>query len=289
MNITKLTATFGVQIEGVKLGKLSHQEFADIKAAWHKHRGLIAFKQAFVTDDELLAFSRLLGALDSPPNQEHGRQSPVGYPEIYVVSNVKDNAGKPIGALGDGEAVWHTDMSYELMPPLASMLTALEIPDAGGDTWFCDMSGIYQDLPVPLQQRLASLQIKHDGTYNSGGYLRAGVAVTDDPVTAPGTLHPAVIVIPETQTPALYLGRRRMAYVAGLSREDSEELLNTLWAYTSQEHRVYKHQWQVGDLVLWDNRCTMHRRDSFPATQRRVMHRTQISGQSRPRIYSPGA
>ena len=285
MKITPLSPHFGVQIEDVALGKLSDSEFAQIKAAWHAHRGLVAFTRAFVSDDDLLVFSKRLGKLDSPPNQEHGRQSPKGYPQIYVVSNVKDDAGKPIGALGDGEAVWHTDMSYEAMPPLASMLTALEIPNTGGSTWFCDMIGIYQDLPQELRERLLGLQIKHDGTYNSGGYLRAGVTATEDPTVAPGTLHPAVTLLPEMQAAALYLGRRRMAYVSGLSRADSEALLDTLWQHTEQSARIYKHQWQLGDLVLWDNRCTMHRRDPFPADQRRVMHRTQVAGQMRPQAY----
>ena len=286
MQVTPLTPQFGAAITGVQLGNLDDAQFSAIKQAWHQHRGLLAFPQQHVSDDGLLVFSRRLGQLDSPPNQENGRQSPEGYPEIYVVSNVKDNVGRPIGALGDGEAVWHTDMSYETSPPLASMLTAREIPASGGDTWFCDMTGICEDLPAALRQRIARLQVKHDGTYNSGGYLRAGVAANDNPVTAPGTLHPAITRIPETGDAALYLGRRRMAYIAGLSREDSEALLNELWTYTNNEARIYKHHWQVGDLVLWDNRTTMHRRDPFPATERRIMHRTQIKGQSAPVAYA---
>lgn len=286
MHITPLTPRFGAAINGVRLGSLSDAEFAEIKHAWHQHRGLLAFPEQHLSDDDLLTFSRRIGRLDPPPNQENGRQSPEGYPDIYVVSNVKDKAGRPIGALGDGEAVWHTDMSYESSPPLASMLTAREIPAAGGDTWFCDMIGAFEDLPADLKRRIATLQVKHDGTYNSGGYLRAGVAATDDPVTAPGTLHPAVTRIPETGEAALYLGRRRMAYISGLSRPDSEALLDALWAYPAAEHRIYKHKWQVGDLVLWDNRTTMHRRDPFPPTERRIMHRTQIKAEAAPLAYT---
>ena len=286
MHITPLTPRFGAAITGVSLGTLDDAQFAAIKRAWHQHRGLLAFPQQHISDDGLLAFSRRIGRLDPPPNQENGRQSPEGYPDIYVVSNVKDQAGRPIGALGDGEAVWHTDMSYESSPPLASMLTAREIPASGGDTWFSDMIGAFEDLPADLKRRIATLQVKHDGTYNSGGYLRAGVAPTDDPVTAPGTLHPAVTRIPETGEAALYLGRRRMAYISGLSRADSEALLDELWTYPAAEHRIYKHQWQIGDLVLWDNRTTMHRRDPFPPTERRIMHRTQIKGIAAPAAYA---
>ncbi len=285
MQVQRLTSEFGAAVTGVHLGKLDDAGFAAIKQVWHAHRGLIAFPKAQLSDEDLLAFSRRIGQLDLPPNQERGRQSADGYPEIYVVSNVKDDSGQPIGALGDGEAVWHTDMSYEVNPPLASMLTAREIPASGGSTWFCDMIGAYADMPDTLKQRIAKLKIKHDGTYNSGGLLRAGVTPTDDPVTAPGTLHPAVIRIPEINELALYLGRRRMSYASGLSLADSEVLLDELWQFPVAPHRIYKHNWQIGDLVVWDNRTTMHRRDAFPAEERRRMHRTQIKGEAAPPAF----
>lgn len=287
MQVIRLTPQFGVAITDVNLGKISDAEFAEIKRVWHAHRGLMAFPKQHISDDDLLMFSRRIGQLDSPPNQENGRQSPEGYPDIYVVSNVKDDAGKPIGALGDGEAVWHTDMSYEAKPPLASMLTARELPaSGGGDTWFCDMIGVLDDMPEALKARIAKLQVKHDGTYNSGGYVRAGVTPTGDPVTAPGRLHPAVVRIPETGDAALYLGRRRMSYIGGLTLTESEALLDELWKYPNADHRIYRHQWQIGDLVVWDNRTTMHRRDPFSPTDRRIMHRTQIKGVVAPAAYA---
>ncbi len=285
MQVARLTPHFGAAVIGIKLGELDDAQFAALKQVWHQHRGLLAFPQQNISDDGLLVFSRRIGQLDSPPNQENGRQSPAGYPDIYVVSNVKDDVGRPIGALGDGEAVWHTDMSYESKPPLASMLTAREIPASGGDTWFCDMAGAYEDLPPALKQRIATLQVKHDGTYNSGGFVRAGVTPIDNPALAPGRLHPAVVRIPETGEAVLYLGRRRMSFISGLSLADSEALLNELWKYPAAEHRIYKHKWQIGDLVLWDNRTTMHRRDPFPANERRIMHRTQIKGAVAPAAF----
>src|SRR6185503_766842 len=136
-----------------------------------------------------------------------------------------DTNGDPIGALGNGEAVWHTDMSYLDMPPDASMLYALEIPPAGGNTWFCGMQAACDALPDDLRKRLGNRRVKHDGTYNSGGYLRQGVTPTDDPREAPGTVHPLVCRHPETGRPHLYLGRRRNAYIEGLSLPDSEALL----------------------------------------------------------------
>ena len=181
-----------------------------------------------------------------------------------------------MGSLGAGEAVWHTDMSYLPDPPKASVLYAIEVPEHGGDTSFCSMSAAWAHLPDRLRQRAAGLRVKHDGTYNSGGYVRQGVTPTGDPRSSPGTVHPLVSVHAETGRPGLYLGRRRNAYIEGLSLDDSETLLDEIWAEATRASHTWTHQWRVGDLVLWDNRCTMHRRDAFDPTARRVMHRTQI-------------
>ncbi len=186
----------------------------------------------------------------------------------------------PIGSLGSGEAVWHTDMSYLPDPPKASALYALEVPATGGDTSFCSMYAAWDELPGPLQRRVEALRVKHDGTYNSGGYVRQGVTPTGDPRTSPGTIHPLVCVHPETGRRALYLGRRRNAYIDGLSLDDSNTLLDEIWAYGTRDSLTWRHRWEAGDLVLWDNRCTMHRRDAFDPAARRLMHRTQIKGDS---------
>jgi len=274
------TRSLGAEIRGVNLAQVTPSQIEAIKAAWYRHDVLV-FRGQRLADDDLLAFSRHFGALDSPPNQGAGRKSPSGYPEVYVVSNVRDAQGEPIGALGDGEAAWHTDMSYAPHPPDASMLYALEIPSVGGDTCFCSMKAALAALPAALLARVKSLDIKHDGTYDSGGNLRRGLTATDDPRHSPGTPHPIVIQHPVSGDRGLYLGRRRNAYVMGLELDASERLLDELWAQV--ESLVYRHRWAVGDLVLWDNRTTMHRRDAFDPAARRVMHRTQIKGSGAPR------
>ena len=273
----------GAEVRGIDLARVSRPEVEAIKQAWYRHDVLL-FRDQRLTDEDLLAFSRNFGTLDAPPNQGAGRKSPVGYPEVYVVSNVVDNRGEPIGALGDGEAAWHTDMSYAPQPPDASMLYALEIPPQGGDTCFASMTAALARMPASLVERISSLDIKHDGTYDSGGNLRKGLKSSSNPRTSVGTPHPAVIEHPVSGRKALYLGRRRNAYVMGLELSESERLLDELWGYV--ETAVYRHRWAVGDLVLWDNRTTMHRRDAFDPRSRRVMHRTQIRGSSAPRRAS---
>lgn len=274
------TGTVGAEVKGVDLARVGHEDIQAIKSAWYRHDVLI-FRDQALTDDHLLAFSRHFGELDPPPNQGAGRKSPPGYPDIYVVSNVRDEKGEPIGALGDGEALWHTDMSYVPRPPDASMLYALEIPSRGGDTCFCSMKAALAKMPRELVERIKPLDVKHDGTYDSGGYLRKGAAPSDDPRASAGAVHPLIIEHPVSRQRALYLGRRRNAYVIGLDLEASERLLDQVWSYV--DACVYRHRWAPGDLVLWDNRTTMHRRDAFDAASRRIMHRTQIQGSSAPR------
>ena len=274
-------AVLGAEVRLGDLRGLDDVGFADVVEAWHERSVLLVRDQA-LCDHDLSAFSRRFGDLDWAPVQENGRRFVEGMPEIYIVSNVKVN-GEAIGSLGDGEAAWHTDMSYLDIPPKASMLYALEVPPSGGNTSFCCMYSIYEALPAALKARIDGLKIKHDGTYNSGGYLRLGVTPTDDPRTSPGALHPLVCTHPDTGRRVLYLGRRRNAYIVGFDLAASEALLDELWSYAERAEFAWEHVWHVGDLVLWDNRCTMHRRDAFDPSARRIMHRTQIKGDTRPR------
>lgn len=277
----ELTPIVGAEMLDADLREISVAARESIRNSFAK-RGVLLFRDQKISDDDLLDFSRGLGDLDPPPNQENGRLSPPGYPDIYVVSNVLDSAGAPIGALGSGEAVWHTDMSYLDVPPFASMLFALEIPESGGNTWLCSMVEAARHLPDHLRNAIVGRRIKHDGTYNSGGFVRKGVTPTDDPHKAPGAWHPSLCVHPDTGEEMLYLGRRRNSHVEGYDADRSSKLLDELWAHATQPRFCYEHHWRVGDLLLWDNRSTMHRRDPFDNSMRRLMHRTQIKGKSAP-------
>src|SRR5580658_9649234 len=240
----------GAEIRRVNLRAISGADFAAIQKAWNDHSVLL-FRDQQLTDEDLIAFSRRFGGLDLAPIQETGRRFVEGYPEIYIVSNVIVN-GQPIGSLGAGEATWHTDMSYLEHPPKASMLYALEVPSSGGDTHFCGMYHAYDSLPDPLKRRIEGRALKHDGTYNSGGFVRQGVTAVNDPMTSPGAYHPLACTHPETKRRALYLGRRRNAYIQGLPLADSEALLDELWSIATREEFAWHNQWQVGDVVLWD-------------------------------------
>jgi taurine dioxygenase len=275
LQLEPLAPALGAEVREIDLSAaLSDETAAAIRAAWLENLVLV-FRGQQLSAAALVAFSRRFGDLDSVPGWEPF--SPEGFPEILTVSNVSQN-DTAIGVLGDGEAAWHTDMSYLDQPPPASLLHSLEIPAEGGDTWFMNMYAALDGMPAELRQEIAGNTLNHDSSYDSSGKLRSTHAVVGDVSQAPGARHPIVRVHPETGRHALYLGRRLNAYVVGEAVAESEALLDRLWAHCDQEKFTYRHRWRPGDLVMWDNRCTMHRRDPFDPAARRIMHRTQIKG-----------
>ncbi len=269
-------ASLGADIVGVDLSQpIDAATFRAIEAAWHQHL-VLRFRGQQLDDPGLLRFARMFGELDKAPiHAKKEVEDP--FPEITVMSNIKVD-GKSIGNLGHYEAVWHTDMSYNDVTPIGSVLYALEVPPAGGDTGFCNMYAAFETLPAAMQRAIAGRQCKHDSSRNSAGELRKGFKEVTDPREAPGAIHPLIRTHPSTRRNALFLGRRPNAYIIGLSLDESEDLLDKLWAHASQEHFAWYQQWKVGDLLIWDNRCAMHRRDAFDPDSRRLMHRTQIRG-----------
>ncbi len=270
-----------MEATGFDLSDLSDEDREFILDAFGAHSALL-FRDQTLSNAELASFSRLFGELDVAPDNQRNKAVP-GMPEVYVVSNIKGDDGKPIGSLGAGEAIWHADMSNRENPPYATLLYAVEVPPSGGDTWVAGMFAALEDMPDNLRTKIEGRFIKHDGTYNSGGYVRKGEEASDDPLTCAGTLHPAICAHHATGKPVLYLGRRRNAYVDGLALEDSESLLDALWAHATSHDYCYAHRWRKGDLLMWDNRSTLHRRDEFDPEHRRLMHRTQIRAKATPR------
>ena len=276
-------------IEGVDLSKsLDAASLASIVEAWSEHL-VLRFRGQKLSDPDLERFSAMLGPLDKAPTYSKGVRTDVGSDFVTVISNVVVN-GVAIGDLGNAEALWHTDMSYNETPPMASALYSLEIPPVGGETGFCNMYQAWETLPQDLRQRISGRMCVHDSSTNSVGGLRGGYEAVNDVTKTPGARHPMVITHPVTKRECLFLGRRRNAYIVGLPINESEELLDAVWAHTTKKELSWYQEWQVGDLILWDNRCVMHRRDDFDPNSRRIMHRTQIAG-SKPygRVLAPTA
>ncbi len=280
-------APLGADIEGIDLaGALGPEAVAAIKRAWGEHL-VLRFRGQRLGDEDLMRFSRQFGELDWAPiaaarvkvpgEDRTIEAAPEGRQYVMVISNVIEN-GQAIGQLGAYEAIWHTDMSYIPEPPSASALYAIEVPPSGGDTGFCNMYLAYESLTPDLRRRIDGRVCRHDASRNSAGELRRGFVDMPDPSRTVGAEHPIVRTHPVTGRKALFLGRRRNAYIPGLKRADSEALLDALWAHATKPEFAWYQQWRKGDLILWDNRAVMHRRDAFDPATRRVMHRTQIKG-----------
>ena len=274
MKVTKLAEALGAEIGGVDLTRLDERKFTAVRAAWLEHL-VLRFRDQSLSDPQLKAFSARFGELDPPGPNPYGKPFLPDHPEMNVISNIKVD-GMPIGGLGDGEAIWHADMTYVEQPPMAAILHALQVPASGGDTYWANMYLAYETLPDVLKERIADRRAVHDATYNSAGLRRKGYAEVTDARKAPGARHPLVRVHPETGRKTLFLGRRRNSYIEGLELAESERLLDELWAHATQPRFTFRQQWRVGDVILWDNRCTLHRRDAFDPSALRLLHRTQI-------------
>jgi taurine dioxygenase len=262
-------AALAADIEGIDLsGPLDEATFGAIERAWAEHL-VLRFGGQKLSDDDLMRFSRRFGELDWAPvaaarvklpgEDRYIEVAPEGRQYVMVISNVIED-GRPIGQLGAYEAIWHTDMSYIDEPPCASALYALET------------------LPAELRRQVEGRACRHDASRNSAGELRRGFVDAPDPSRSVGAEHPIIRTHPVTGRKALFLGRRRNAYIVGLTLEDSEAMLDALWAHCTKPEFAWYQQWRAGDLILWDNRCVMHRRDAFDPATRRIMHRTQIKG-----------
>lgn len=267
----------GADIIGIDLGaQISQNQVDTIKAAWYKH-SVLRFRGQDLNDDSLVTFTKTLGTIDKAPPRSNSKRIPgAAGDHVLIISNVKEN-GESIGELGDGEAFWHQDMTYMENPPVGAFLYAVELPPEGGNTEFCDLIHAYESLPQPLQNRVNELTCIHDITLDSSGQPRKGHTVTVDPTQAKGPTHPLVKTHPRSGRKHLYLGRRPNAFIPELTLQESEELLDTLWTHCNESAMRWTQVWQPGDLILWDNRSTLHRRDKFGPEYRRILHRTQLA------------
>ena len=279
MKLIKSVKSLGGEIIGLDISnKLTQDQINFINQSWDE-RFVLVFRKQNLDDHKLMNFSKYFGELDPPGPNPYGITFLPEFPEINVISNVKNEHGTPIGNLGDGEAVWHADMTYLQLPPKAGILYALEVPENQGNTHFANMELAYSELPNRLKDKIDGKILIHDSAHNSAGMLRKGYSEVDNPSDTPGARHPMVITDKNTDNKLLFLGRRPHAYIIGLELEESENLLNEIWEHATQEKFTWTQKWEKGDLLMWKNLNVLHKRDAFDPNTRRVMHRTQIKGE----------
>ena len=280
IQVNPLSPGFAAEVSGVDAGRLSDGEFSELRKAWLEF-GVLRLRGQRLSDDELQAFSARFGPLEEIPlgRMPAAARAKIGNRYVTSISNILVD-GKPIGGLGNAEARWHSDMTYNERPPPASILLGIEIPATGGDTFFANQYAALEALPQPLRRRIEGLTIKHDAAHTSVGQLRPGFEPFNDPRDAPGAIHPIIRTHEDSGRRALYLGRREWACIPGLPLAESEALLDELWSYAALEENVWCQRWRPYDLIIWDNRCVLHRRDAFDQGARRLMRRCQVLSQA---------
>lgn len=275
VTVRPLTAHIGAEIDGVDLSQdISDATFRTILDAFHKH-GVIVFHGQSLTPERHIAFSRRFGELEVHVLSQYNLP---GHPEIFVLSNVKEG-GRAVGA-DRGGRFWHSDLSYVERPSLGSLLYGVECPPEGGDTLFASMYAAYDALPEDRKAELTRMRGVHDFAYHYATYLTHRPPLTDEQrARVPPVEHPAVRTHPVTGRKALYVGEGLTSHFAGMDMGEGRRLVKELSDFATQPEFVYRHKWKAGDLVFWDNRCTMHQATEFDEEKyRRVMYRTTVAG-----------
>jgi taurine dioxygenase len=276
--VKPLSPVLGAEIVGVDLGKdLSAQTLADILNAWHQHLVLL-FRNQSLSEDDQIRFARHFGLLQkrSRPPEARNEASKIKYPELtMLVSNIREN-GKVIGSLPDGEMHFHSDMCYLENPAKGTFLYAIEVPSKGGDTLFLNMYKAYETLPPALKARVDGRKAVNAYHYESP--TREVNEAKLDLSTHPHYAQPIVRIHPDTKRKALYVNRLMTWTVEGMNNAQGGALLDQLFEHIEQDQFIYAHHWRVGDLVVWDNRCTLHARTDFSDKERRLLRRHVVAG-----------
>jgi len=268
--VRRLAPAIGAEIIGVDLSKSMDDElFAKILNVWHQNL-VILFRDQHLTEDDQVRFGQRFGS----PAVTHTKRFETQNPAVMLISNVREN-GRLIGALPDGEMHFHSDQCHQERPAMASMLYSLEVPRKGGNTLFANAYLAYETLPDSTKKKIEGRKALNAYDYDNAS-TRRGTKLGEG---VPSFWHPIVRTHPATGKKALYVNRLMTIELEGMSRAESDELLNTLFDHQEQPEFIYEHVWRPHDLLLWDNRCALHARTDFSADERRLLRRLTILGE----------
>ena len=275
ITVQMLAPAVGAEVGGVDLSQpIDDVTFAAIERAWHAHSVLL-FRNQALDDLQEVAFASRFGELaETLKHYDSGH----AHPAIMYVTNEKKD-GKYIGALPDGEMYFHSDMCYLERPSMATMLFAIAIPPEGGNTVFAGTHAAYEALSSDLKDRLQGRLAMN--SYEPGyGASNVKMRINTSPTAVTRShAHPIFRTHPATGRKAIYVNRLMTEYIVGMPRAESDEVLQTLFAHQEQPRFQYEHQWRVGDLLMWDNRCTLHARRDFDASHLRKLRRVTVKGE----------
>jgi alpha-ketoglutarate-dependent 2,4-dichlorophenoxyacetate dioxygenase len=278
ITFTKLTDTFAAAVHGVDIAAgVSAEDFATIARLFNDYSVLV-FHQQDITDAQQIAFSRRFGPLEGTVLTNAGAGT-----EVALISNVDPDTNAIIPTtdrrmiFNSGNEMWHSDSSFKRIPAMASLLSGREVPPMGGNTEFASMRAAYADLPEEKKQQLEDLVAIHDFAYSRGLIDPTLIGEAQQRETPP--VPQAVVRTNPVNGCKNFFAGAHASYIRGLPVEEGRALLQELTAFATQPQYVYSHQWQAKDLVMWDNRCCLHRGCVWDkATYRRVMHRTTVAG-----------
>ena len=278
LDIAKLAPAIGAEIRGIDLSReQSPETIAEINRIWLE-QVILLFRGQDLTPERQVRVTRWFGELGHLARPKEYRTS--GHDElpdgVMLISNIREN-GEPIGALPDGEMMFHHDMMHAEVPHKATMLYAVEIPSTGGNTLFANGYAAYDTLPDEIRQPLEGRRAFHH--YNYGSVKKGDSKGT--PAFAQSN-HPVFRTHDQTGKKAVYVNRLMTEGILDMDQEEADELLAVVFDHSESREFVYEHEWRVGDLLLWDNRCSMHARTDFPENERRLLWRTTVSGDGPP-------
>lgn len=289
-NVCRVGGGLGAEVRGVNLSvPMSEAEFRELLVAWYEHLVLV-FPDQSLTNEQHISFSRRFGELEVHPSRKYILKD---YPELLLLTNKRDRNGNYI-SLRDGGTVWHSDLSYMQYPSMGSLLYAIDVPADGGDTEWANMYLAYDALPRTLKDQIAGLRAVHQFDAMENPRLRPPEHVRKEGTSnsmweekseqvkqrTPDVIHPVVRVHPATGRKALFVNRRFTLRVEGMPARESEDLLLELFNYCERSDHIYHHRWSPDQLVMWDNRCTIHLAcGGVPDDQVRTMQRTTVRGE----------
>lgn len=290
ISVEKLGNALGAEVRGVDLSRpVPDDVFRQIHDAWLEHLVLV-FSDQVLTNEQHIAFSRRFGTLEVHPSRKHNVRD---YPELLLLTNRKDAAGNYV-SLRDGGTIWHSDLSYMAEPSRCSLLYAIDVPTDGGDTEWASMYSAYDALPQRLKDRIAGLRAVHQFDLAENPRFAPPVDVMAQDLRGsiwekksaavkartPDAIHPLVRTHPDTGRRALFVSRRFTTRIVDMPLDEGESLLLELFDYAERPEHVYHHRWSKNQLLLWDNRCTVHLAcGGVPDSQLRTMQRTTVRGE----------
>ena len=289
VSVEKVGNALGAEIRGVDLSKpVADETFRQIFDAWLEHIVLV-FPDQVLTNEQHIEFSRRFGTLEVHPSRKHNVKD---NPELLLLTNRKDAAGNYV-SLRDGGSIWHSDLSYMAEPSRCSLLYAIDVPIDGGDTEWANMYSAYDALPQSLKEQIAELRAVHQFDLVDNPRFGPPSNMTEEdlkgsiwePKSAavkartPDAVHPIVRTHPNTGRKALFVSRRFTVRIADMAPDEGESLLLELFDYAERPEYIYHHRWSKHQLLLWDNRCTVHLAcGGVPDSQIRTLQRTTVRG-----------